>query len=144
GVREIPLCSGSFLDDGRWIVRHGRTFVVTNTDRFLLRRCDGGHRQGHEKITEAFGDVHGLILARKRPLNKAGALDAVGGTGNNPDCNQMPPDTATVEAPSPSPATRYKYLAANLVLLWLAVLIYRTNQYYLRFLSDQTKALLVW
>ena len=77
-------------------------------------------------------------------MGTPGGLDAVGGTGNNPDCNLMPPETATAEAPPTSLAARYKYLAANLVLLWLAVLIYRTNQYYLRFLSDQTKYLLVW
>jgi protein-S-isoprenylcysteine O-methyltransferase Ste14 len=57
----------------------------------------------------------------------------------------MPPETATPETGAPSLATtRYQYLAANLALLWLAVFIYRTNQYYIRFLSDQTKALLVW
>src|SRR4051812_11327598 len=56
----------------------------------------------------------------------------------------MPPQTATAEPPGPSLANRYSYLAANLVLLWLAVLIYRTNRYYIQFLSDQTKSLLVW
>jgi len=45
---------------------------------------------------------------------------------------------------TPSLANRYSYLAANLVLLWLAVLIYRTNRYYVHFLSEQTRALLVW
>jgi protein-S-isoprenylcysteine O-methyltransferase Ste14 len=55
-----------------------------------------------------------------------------------------PPQSATAEPPTPSLATRYSYLAANLVLLWLAVLIYRTNRYYAHFLSDQTEALLVW
>jgi protein-S-isoprenylcysteine O-methyltransferase Ste14 len=56
----------------------------------------------------------------------------------------MPPQTATAEPPTPSLANRYAYLAANLVLLWLAVLVYRTNRYYVHFLSEQTKALLVW
>jgi protein-S-isoprenylcysteine O-methyltransferase Ste14 len=52
--------------------------------------------------------------------------------------------TATVEPSAPSLVTRYSYLAANLVLLWLAVLIYRTNRYYIHFLSEQTKVLLIW
>jgi protein-S-isoprenylcysteine O-methyltransferase Ste14 len=56
----------------------------------------------------------------------------------------MAPQTATAEPPGPSLATRYSYLAANLVLLWLAVLAYRTNRYYVHFLSDQTRVLLIW
>lgn len=56
----------------------------------------------------------------------------------------MPPQTATAEPPVPSQADRYSYLAANLVLLWLAVLIYCTNHYYDHFLSEQTRILLVW
>jgi protein-S-isoprenylcysteine O-methyltransferase Ste14 len=50
----------------------------------------------------------------------------------------------TAEPSAPSLAKRYSYLAANLVLLWLAVLIYRTNRYYDHFLAEQTKGLLVW
>jgi len=56
----------------------------------------------------------------------------------------MLPQTATAEPPAPPLAKRYSYLAANLVLLWLAVLIYRTNRYYVHFFSEQAKALLVW
>jgi protein-S-isoprenylcysteine O-methyltransferase Ste14 len=39
---------------------------------------------------------------------------------------------------------KHKYLAANLTVLWLAVLFYRTNRYYLNFLSDRTQGLLLW
>jgi protein-S-isoprenylcysteine O-methyltransferase Ste14 len=38
----------------------------------------------------------------------------------------------------------YKYLAANLAMLWLSLLFYRTNHYYLRFLSERTQAILLW
>ena len=56
----------------------------------------------------------------------------------------MPPEPETAETPPPSLVLRYKYLAANLLLVWVAVLIYRTNRYYILFLSDQTKTLLIW
>jgi protein-S-isoprenylcysteine O-methyltransferase Ste14 len=37
-----------------------------------------------------------------------------------------------------------KYFAANLAVLWLALLFYRTNHYYLGFLTEQTQRLLLW
>jgi protein-S-isoprenylcysteine O-methyltransferase Ste14 len=37
-----------------------------------------------------------------------------------------------------------KYLAANLAVLWVAWLFYRTNHYYVQFLSDRTQMVLLW
>jgi protein-S-isoprenylcysteine O-methyltransferase Ste14 len=39
---------------------------------------------------------------------------------------------------------KHQYFAANLAVLWLALLCYRTNHYYLGFLSERTQALLLW
>src|SRR5262245_23687507 len=36
-----------------------------------------------------------------------------------------------------------KYFAANLVVLWLSLLIYRTNHYYLNFLSQRTQEIIL-
>jgi protein-S-isoprenylcysteine O-methyltransferase Ste14 len=46
--------------------------------------------------------------------------------------------------PQTDPKTRYGYLAANLAVLWLAVLCYRTNHFYLGFLADRTQTVLLW
>ena len=39
---------------------------------------------------------------------------------------------------------KYKYFSADLVVLWFALLFYRTNQYYLSFLSKRTEEILLW
>lgn len=39
---------------------------------------------------------------------------------------------------------KYQSFAANLAALWLALLFYHTNRYYVGFLSDRTQALLLW
>jgi protein-S-isoprenylcysteine O-methyltransferase Ste14 len=41
-------------------------------------------------------------------------------------------------------ALKYQYFAANLVVLWCALLLYRTNHYYLQFLSSKTQTALLW
>src|SRR5438477_1900172 len=62
----------------------------------------------------------------------------------------MPPESATTaiapisQAATSSLSLRLKYFAANLLLIWLAILLFRTNHYYLRFFSDQTQTLLLW
>jgi protein-S-isoprenylcysteine O-methyltransferase Ste14 len=38
----------------------------------------------------------------------------------------------------------YKYLSANLAVLWLAMLCYRTNHFYRGFLSERTQSVLLW
>jgi protein-S-isoprenylcysteine O-methyltransferase Ste14 len=43
----------------------------------------------------------------------------------------------------PSLTLKHKYFAANLAVLWLAVLCYRTNHYYLNFLSERTQEIVL-
>jgi len=43
----------------------------------------------------------------------------------------------------PSISLKYKYFAANLVVLWPGLLFYRTNHYYLHFLSQDTQRVLL-
>jgi protein-S-isoprenylcysteine O-methyltransferase Ste14 len=43
----------------------------------------------------------------------------------------------------PRISLKYKYFAANLVVLWLGFLFYRTNHYYLHFLSEDTQRVLL-
>jgi protein-S-isoprenylcysteine O-methyltransferase Ste14 len=59
----------------------------------------------------------------------------------------LEPSSSPAVTPSlaaPSLAARYKYFAANLLVLWLFILFYRTNHYYLGFLSARTQVALLW